>query len=83
MKETEPTGGSNEIEQTKKLIRLIEQDGHTKSLTVAQMALRDIAVGRIDAALLRLKVDLDKVIVSNRELYNYVLELLEKRGLRG
>ena len=83
MEDSEAKIENDANQQTEKLISLIEQDAHTKSLTVAVMALRDLAEGRIDSALLRLKVDLDKIVHTNRELSSYVLELLDKRNLWG
>ena len=71
-----------ENEIAKKLIELIEQDKHTMLLTAAQFALRDLADGQINSALLRLKIDLDKLII-NKELYNFVQKLLEDRNLTG
>lgn len=77
----EKTEEENKIAE--KLIELIERDKHTKSLTAAQMALRDLADGRINSALLRLKIDLDKLTSTNRELYDFVFKLLKDRNLTG
>ena len=54
------------------LIRLIEQDEHTKSLTVAIMALRDLKNDEIKSAIMRLRVDLDKIRMTNPELSDFI-----------
>ena len=54
------------------LIRLIEQDEHTKSLTVAIMALRDLKNDEIKSAIMRLKVDMDKIRMTNPELNDFI-----------
>ena len=55
-----------------KLKGLIESDPHTMSLTAAQMALREIENGNVNSALAHLRVDLDKLLITNRELYDYI-----------
>lgn len=57
-----------------KLKALIHRDPHTMSLTAAGMALRDIEAGDIFSAVSRLRVESDKINVTNKELYDYVIK---------
>ncbi|MBI2635325.1 MAG: hypothetical protein HYW79_02160 [Parcubacteria group bacterium] len=56
-----------------KLKELIENDPRTMSLTAGQMALREIEDGNMHSALARLRTELDKLYITNRELYDYIL----------
>lgn len=62
-----------------KLKMLIERDEHSKSLTVSQMALRDLENGNVHSAVSRLRVDQDKFIITNPDLYYYIEELWLKQ----
>lgn len=81
MKEEKPKLSPEEERITHELARLIEKDAHTRLLTVAELALTDLASGQIDSALLRLRIDRDKLLNTNRELYEYLNMLLEQRNL--
>ena len=64
---------------TTKLEELIRQDPHTMSLTVAIMALRDLEKGDILSAVARLRVDLDKIRMTNPQLNEYVENLKKQQ----
>ena len=78
-KESKPSAEDNIV--INELTKLIEKDAHTQSLTVAQLALSELAKGQINSALLSLRIDRDKLLSSNRELYDYLTALLKERGL--
>jgi len=80
-KETQQSSEDSKI--IRELTRLIELDAHTESLTVAKMAKVDLANGLVDSAILRLRVDRDKFIYTNSELYEYLDALLTERGFQG
>lgn len=42
--------------------------------TVARMAREDVAAGRFDAAVARLRVDADKILMHNRLLYDIIMD---------
>ena len=44
------------------------------SLTVAIMALRDLKNNNLNSAMARLKIDADKIIITNRELYDLIMK---------
>lgn len=60
---------------------LIESDPHTMSLTAAQMALREIEEGSVSSASARLRVDLDKVCITNKKLYEYIKVFHDRNAL--